>query len=73
MDDEERNCNVCGRPVMYGERHSQCGAAVIAAVAAEREACAMACREVAQKQGTLARQFAAIDCESAVRARSNST
>lgn len=29
------NCNVCGDPVRYGERHSQCGAAVMRA---EKEA-----------------------------------
>ncbi len=33
-----RNCNVCGTPVMYGERHSRCGEAVMREVRAALQA-----------------------------------
>lgn len=37
------NCSACCTMTHATERHSTCGAAVMAAVAAEREACAVVC------------------------------
>lgn len=46
-DEEGGTCNVCGGPLRYGGRHRKCGEAVMAAVAAERERCAMRLEQAA--------------------------
>lgn len=78
MDDEITKCSVCGDPVRYGSRHSQCGAAIEEAIKAEREACAKACEALWQEEATAAangnqnpRYHDCIECAHAIRERSN--